>query len=135
MPMPSNFANLTPSEKLEARLKAWQYPEGVQFANKQMEQAYQKRVQMLIDVIKLKKPERVPVSISTGFYPFTYSGYSCRDPMYDYEKLGKAMMKFHTDFLPDVLASSGLYGPGRAFDVLDYKLYRWPGHGVPENTP
>jgi hypothetical protein len=89
---------------------------------------------MLIDVLKLKKPERVPVSISTGFFPFVYSGYTCRDPMYDYEKLGKAMMKFHTDFLPDVMAPSALYGPGKAFDILDYKLYRWPGHGVPENT-
>lgn len=133
--MPSDFDKLTPSEKLDARLRAWQYPEGVQFANKQVEQAYQKRVQMLIDVLKLKKPERVPVSISTGFFPFVYSGYSCRDPMYDYEKLGKAMMKFHADFLPDVMAPSALYGPGKAFDILDYKLYRWPGHGVPENTP
>ncbi len=135
MPMPPNFDKLTPSEKLDARLRAWLNPEGVPFASKQMEQAYQKRVQMLTDVIKLKKPERVPVSISTGFYPFVYSGYSCRDPMYDYEKLGKAMMKFHADFLPDVLASSGLYGPGKAFEILDYKLYRWPGNGVPENTP
>jgi uroporphyrinogen-III decarboxylase len=135
MPMPSDFANLTPSQKLDARLRAWQYPEGFQFANKKVEQAYQQRVQMLIDVVKLKKPERVPVSISTGFYPFVYSGYTCRDPMYDYEKLGKAMMKFHADFLPDVAAPSALYGPGKAFDILDYKLYRWPGHGVPENTP
>jgi uroporphyrinogen-III decarboxylase len=134
MPMPSDFDKLTPPQKLDARLRAWKHPEGIQFAGKQVEQAYQQRVQMLIDVIKLKKPERVPVSISTGFYPFVYAGYSCRDPMYDYEKLGAAMKKFHTDFLPDVLASSGLYGPGKAFDILDYKLYRWPGHGVPENT-
>ncbi len=129
------FDKLTPSEKREARLQAWQRAEGIQFANKEVEQAYLKRVQMLIDVVKLKKPERVPISISTGFYPFVYAGYSCRDPMYDYEKLGKAMMKFHADFMPDVMASSALYGPGRAFDIMDYKLYRWPGHGVPENAP
>jgi len=129
------FDKLTPSEKREARLQAWQHPEGIQFADKDVEQAYKRRVQMLSDVVKLKKPERVPISISTGFYPFVYSGYSCRDPMYDYEKLGNAMRKFHADFLPDVMATSALYGPGRAFEVMDYKLYRWPGHGVPENTP
>jgi uroporphyrinogen-III decarboxylase len=134
MPKPADFDKLTPSEKLEARLQAWQNPEGVQFATKEAEQAYKKRVQMLIDVIKLKKPARVPVSISTGFYPFAYAGYSCKDPMYDYKKLGAAMTKFHADFLPDVMASSALYGPGKAFEILDYKLYRWPGHGVPENT-
>jgi len=129
------FDKLSPAEKLDARFRAWQYPEGVQFANKEVEEAYQKRTQMLIDVVKLRKPERVPISISTGFYPFVYNGYTCRDPMYDYEKLGKAMMKFHADFMPDVMAPSALYGPGRAFDIMDYKLYRWPGHGVPENTP
>ncbi len=129
------FDKLTPSEKLEARLQAWQHPEGIQFADKEAEQAYKKRVQMLVDVVKLRKPKRVPISISTGFYPFVYSGYSCRDPMYDYEKLGNAMKKFHADFLPDVLATSALYGPGKAFEIMDYKLYRWPGHGVPENTP
>jgi hypothetical protein len=63
MPKPADFDKLTPSEKLEARLQAWQNPEGVQFATKEAEQAYKKRVQMLIDVIKLKKPARVPVSI------------------------------------------------------------------------
>ena len=129
------FDKLTPSEKLEARLRAWQHPEGIQFANKEVEQAYKKRVQMLIDVVKLKKPERVPVSISTGFYPFVYSGFTPRDAMYDYEKLGASMRKFHADFLPDVLATSALYGPGKALEIMDYKLYRWPGHGVPENTP
>ena len=135
MPKPADFDKLTPSEKLDIRLKAWQNPEGVQFANKQMEEAYKKRCQMLIDIVKLKKPERVPVSISTGFYPFVYCGYTCRDPMYDYEILGKALMKFHADFLPDVSSPAGLYGPGKALELLDYKLYHWPGHGVPENTP
>ena len=130
-----DFDKLTPSEKLDARLRAWQFPEGTQFKSKEVEQAYQKRVQMLIDVVKLKKPERVPVSISTGFYPFVYAGCSCQDAMYDYEKLGAAMKKFHADFLPDVMATSALYGPGRALEILDYKLYRWPGHGVPTNTP
>ena len=54
--------------------------------------------------------------------------------MYDYEKLGKAMKKFHADFMPDTAASAGLYVPGTVLEILDYKLYHWPGHGVPENT-
>jgi len=54
--------------------------------------------------------------------------------MYDTEKLGAAMKKFHADFMPDAAASCGLYVPGRLLEILDYKLYHWPGHGVPENT-
>jgi hypothetical protein len=134
MPKPADFDRLTPFEKLEARLKAWQGHEGIEFASKDKEKEYQFRTQILTDVVKLKKPARVPVTISTGFYPFEYAGYTCRDAMYDYDKLGKGMMKFHADFMPDAVASPGLYGPGPVFDLLDYKLYHWPGHGVPENT-
>jgi hypothetical protein len=54
--------------------------------------------------------------------------------MYDYEKLGYALRKYHTDFMPDVRGSSLLYGPGKAFEILDYKLYRWPGHGLPPTS-
>ena len=134
MPKPADFDKLTPTQKLEARLAAWQDHEGIQFASKEKEQDYRFRTQILTDVVKMKKPARVPALIATGFYPFHYAGVSCRDAMYDYEKLGKAVTKFHADFLPDAVASPGLYGPGKAFDVLDYKLYHWPGHGVPEDT-
>ena len=24
--------------------------------------------------------------------------------------------------------------PGKVFDILDYKLYDWPGHGVPDDA-
>ena len=89
---------------------------------------------MFADAFLMKKPKRVPVAIATGFYPFLYAGYTCKDAMYDYEKLGKAMKKFHADFMPDTAASAGLYVPGRLLEILDYKLYHWPGHGVPENT-
>ncbi len=134
MPKPANFDKLTPSQKLDARIEAWRDAEGIQFASKEVEKAYKERVQLLIDVVRLKKPARVPVSVSTGFIPFEYAGYTCKDAMYDYEKLDKSMMKFHADFLPDVAAPAALYGPGSAFELMDYKLYRWPGHGVPENT-
>jgi uroporphyrinogen-III decarboxylase len=40
-------------------------------------------------------------------------------------------MKYHVDFMPDTLAGTALYGPGKVLEILDYKLYRWPGHGVP----
>jgi len=120
---------------MEARLAAWQDHEGIEFADKEKEKEYRFRTRMLTDVVKLKKPARVPVLIATGFIPFAYAGYSCKDAMYDYDKLGKAMTKFHADFMPDAVASPGLYGPGKVFDLMDYKLYHWPGHGVPENAP
>jgi uroporphyrinogen-III decarboxylase len=55
--------------------------------------------------------------------------------MYDYERLGYALKKYHADFQPDSLASAPIYGPANIFELLDYKLYRWPGHGVSVNSP
>lgn len=134
MPKPENFDKLTPDQKRKARLDAWLNHEAIEFTNPEAEKGYRERAQLFIDVFLMKKPARTPVAISTGFYPFLYAGYSCKDAMYDTDKLGKAMRKFHADFIPDAAASCGLYVPGKLLELLDYKLYHWPGHGVPEDT-
>ncbi len=134
MPKPENFDKLTPDQKRQVRLEAWINHEGLKFTKPEAEKAYRERAQMFADAFLMKKPKRVPVAIATGFYPFNYAGYTCKDAMYDYEKLGAAMKKFHADFLPDAVASAGLYVPGKVLEILDYKLYHWPGHGVPENV-
>jgi len=90
---------------------------------------------MFIDVITLKKPERIPICPAMGFYPFAYASITSQEAMYDYEKLAFALRKYHMDFLPDSMASTALYGSGRVLEMLDYKLYRWPGHGVPASEP
>jgi hypothetical protein len=135
MNMDAQWQKLTPHEKLEARFKDFLSPQGVQFASPEVEQAYQRRVQMIRDVVQLKKPERVPVCPTIGFYPFAYAGVTAEEALYDYDKLGMALKKFHADFVPDSMAISPIYGSGKIFEILDYKLYRWPGHGVPSTTP
>ena len=132
--MEKQWNKLTPEEKFQERARQWKFPEGLQFVSPDVELAYQKRVQMILDAVQLRKPERVPVCPSAGFYPFAYAGVTAREAMYDYEKLGYALKKYHTDFMPDVRGSSLLYGPGKAFEILDYKLYRWPGHGLPPTS-
>jgi len=119
------------AEKFEARFNEFQAAEGVPFIGPDVKQAYQERVQMIKDAIQLKKPVRVPACPVIGTYPFNYTGVTVEEAMYDYGKLGFAMKKFHADFLPDTLAASFIHGPGKVLDLLDYKIYRWPGHGVP----
>ena len=36
--------------------------------------------------------------------------------------------------MPDGLGLTLGIVPGKLFDVLDYKLYDWPGHGTPEDA-
>src|SRR5512142_2040886 len=50
--------------------------------------------------------------------------------MYDYDKTIAAWKKFILDFQPDAHGGCVAPGPGPMFDILDYKLYSWPGHGV-----
>lgn len=133
--MDANWAKLTPAEKLEARFSAWLSPEGMQFAGPEAESDYKTRVQMIKDTVQVKKPVRVPVCPTVGFYPFAYAGVTPEEAMYDYERLGYALVKYHQDFLPDSLSSAPIYGPGKVFELLDYKLYRWPGHGVRSTSP
>jgi uroporphyrinogen-III decarboxylase len=126
---------MTPAKKMESRFAGWQAAEGVEFAAPEVKQAFQDRVQMIKDAVQLKKPTRVPVCPSIGFFPFAYAGVTAQEAMYDYGKLGQALYKYHQDFQPDSLSSAPIYGPGKVFELLDYKLYRWPGHGVSPESP
>ena len=133
--MDAQWKKLSPAEKFEAHFAEWISPQGVQFASPQAEQAYKERTQILKDVVQLKKPARVPICPNIGFYPFAYAGVTPEHAMYDTQELGYALKKFHADFQPDSLAAAAIYGNGRIFDMLDYKVYRWPGHGVAPSSP
>ncbi len=130
-----NWRKLSPSEKLEARFREWMSPKHIPFASPEVERAYTERAQMFKDVVQLKKPTRVPIYFHNGFYPVVYGGITPAEAMNDYAKLGAAVKKFNADFMPDSLPSSLYAGSARLFEILDYKQYRWPGHGVPDTSP
>jgi hypothetical protein len=131
---PDNWNKLTAVEKREARLQSWMDVSAMQFANEEAKARFQANTQMVKDVLALKKPQRVPVLPWIGVYPAEYGGITVEEAMYDYDKLGQAFTKFNVDFLPDNLVSASLMGPGKVFDMLDYKVYHWPGHGTPADT-
>jgi hypothetical protein len=43
--------------------------------------------------------------------------------------------KYHEDFEPDAYFAPTSIVPGRVLDILDFKLYQWPGHGVSRERP
>jgi len=132
--MEKKWAELSPEEKQGERFKSWLSPQGIKFASPDAEKLYRERVTRLIDVIQLKEPDRVPVTLSLGFFPAFYSKITPETAMYDYEKLSRAWLKFATDFDSDVFFSPGAIEPGKALETLDYKLYRWPGYGASPNV-
>jgi hypothetical protein len=123
------MTTLTREQKFEARFAEWASPQ-IQFATPEAEAAYKERVQMFVDAFRLKKPVRVPIMLNSGIVPFAHAGITTEEAMYDYEKLGYAFKKYNQDFQTDTVISCGMAGSGPLFDVLDYKLYQWPGRGV-----
>jgi hypothetical protein len=54
-----------------------------------------------------------------------------QEAMYDYDKCVAAFKKFILEVKPDMHIGAAAPGPGKFYEILDYKLYAWPGHGVP----
>ncbi len=131
---------LTPEEKQEALFQRWLNPKDpagnpLQFQSPEAAQAYKERIVRIRTAIELKKPDRVPVLILPSFFPVYHAGMTPQEVMYDYDKLHAAFKKFTLEFQPDAHLSATAPGPGRMFDILDYKLYSWPGHGVSPEHP
>ena len=124
----------TPDERFDARMRAWLEPAGVEFVSPDAERAYRERVGLLRDAIELKKPARVPIAPWMGLFPGLSSGLTARETYYDYDRLADAWMRFHADYPQDVLAFSINIVPTHLYDALDYRLYDWPGHGVPDDS-
>ena len=129
------WAEKTADEKLDYRLQAWLNPP-VTFASPEAAEAYQARVRRLADAILLEKtPDRVPVPLLTAeVYPAVWGGLTPYDAMYDYDRASKAFIDFNVEFQPDAMVPPGGGGPmpGRVLDLLDHRVFSWPGHGAPK---
>jgi len=126
-------AGLSPEEKLEKMFQSLVAPPGIDFVSTEAEKAYRERATRIKSAIQLKVPDRVPVIPLVGFFPAYYAGITTQEAMYDYEKACQAYEKYTFDFAPD--AHRGPYGLGQVYDIIDYKLFVWPGHGIGVNMP
>ena len=139
--MEKKWDEMTADEKQEVqfnKLMAPKDPGGndLKFQSKEAETAYKSSVTRLKDAIQMKKtPDRVPAALMPSMWPFINAGMTVEEAMYDYDKCVAAFKKFMLEFEPDMNIGAASPGPGKFYDILDYKLYAWPGHGVaPEHS-
>jgi uroporphyrinogen-III decarboxylase len=125
----------TPAEKREARFETWSAAEGVQFESPEAKASYNAAVARFRDVVLVEKtPDRVPVfPLGTFMVPQLY-GVTPFEAMYDTEKMLAAQLSFLRDYKPDYYTTPALIGCGKVFDILDYKQYRLPGHGIAKTS-
>ncbi len=117
-------------EKQEIQFENWLSGTGIPFVSREAEEAYKERVTLMKDAIQLRKPQRIPICPSAGFFPIQYAGFTMYEAMYDYDILTQAWEKYCRDFTPDAYNAPTTIVPGKALEILDFMLYQWPGHGV-----
>lgn len=133
---PDNWKDLTPNERLLKRLDHMVSARGINFIDEEAESAYKERATLIRDAVELKKiPARIPVFPSHGEYPFRHAGLTPYEMYYDHENetMVNAPLSFDLEFQPDV--GSILFPcSGILFEILDCKMLKWPGHGIPKES-
>ena len=133
--MDEKWVELSPDERREARFKLWLSPRGAKFSSPEAEKAYQERATRLIAAIQLKEPDRVPVMLPPGFSSAYCAGIPLQKAMYDYDELRRVWIKFLHDFETDAYHGPDLIFPGKVFEDIDFKSFKWPGHGLTPDAP
>jgi hypothetical protein len=134
--LPDNWAQMTPAQKREYRLNQFLNPTGIKFVSPEAAKTYKVRAQRIVDAFNVKEPDRLPVSLPVGNLPFNLHGITMHDAMYDIEKGIQACNAFNEKYSEELeYYSAPFAAPGKAMEILDYKLYAWPGHGLARNAP
>jgi hypothetical protein len=134
--MEKKWEEMSADEKQEAQFQKLLKPKDPQgndlkFQSPQAEAGYKASITRIKDAVQLKKtPDRVPIALLPSMFPFISAGMTIQEAMYDYEKCASAFRKFILEFKPDMHIGAAQAGPGKFYEILDYKLYKWPGHGV-----
>jgi uroporphyrinogen-III decarboxylase len=134
--LPDNWDELTPAQKREYRLNNYLKGEGINFVSPEAKKNFRIRAQRQVDVLNVKEPDRVPVNMPVGSLPAILYGINQRTAMYDYDKSIAACKAFNEKYSAELEYFASPFNiPGRIMDLLDYKLYSWPGHGLPDDAP
>jgi hypothetical protein len=127
-----NGSELTREQKHEERMTNWLSGTGINFRDARAERMYKERTLRQKKATMCEIPDRVPVQLPSANFPAYYSGYNLKTVMNDYEALERSWLKFMEDFYEDM---DSFFGPGLthsapAMEIIDYKSYKWPGHGL-----
>ncbi len=89
-----------------------------------------------MDAFNVKEPDRVPVNLPVGDLPNILQGVSMHTAMYDIEKAIGACKEFNKKYSDELeYYAMPFTAPGKAMEILDYKLYAFPGHGLSIDAP
>ncbi len=133
--LPENWGQLSPEEKRQHRLNGYLNSQGINFISQEAEKAYQLRTQRMVAVLNIQEPDMVPVSLPVGSLPLSLAGLNSYTAFHHQEKALEAYVKFNEQYSEELEYFAGpAVNSSKALEILDYKIYAWPGHGIPENA-
>jgi hypothetical protein len=103
-------------------------------AEQSPQQLHAERIQRAKDAAALGVPDRVPVFGPYQKYPYAFAGVSFKEAMNDYARARAACHTFLDYFQPDLDFGPVLAYPARAMEILGWKAFKWPGHGLPDDV-
>ncbi len=119
-------------EKRDERFKKWLNPTGVKFSSPEAAKKYKERATRMIKAVKIEIPDRVPVHFPAGSIVAYNAGLTLKEVLYDYSKIKPAWIKFLKDYDLDTADNPGFFS-GKVYEILDNKVTKWPGHGLPSS--
>lgn len=132
---PAEWAKMTPAQKREYRVNRFLNPD-IQFVSPEAAKRYKVRAQRMVDAYNVQEPDQVPIMLPVGNLPLIMHGVSMHQAMYEPEKGFEACNAFNEKYSEELdYFAMPMAAPGRAFEILDYKLYAWPGHGLSKEAP
>lgn len=129
---PENWRDLGVDERIQLRLKHVETAEGIAFDSPEAEKAWRRRLRILHNAIQCTGASRVPALPVVGSHLVKRAGITGRDTLYNYDCVMQPVLDFHKEFEPDVGIMTAPM-PARVWDMLDYKVYIWSGHGLPDS--
>jgi hypothetical protein len=134
--LPENWDQMTREQKKEHRMNRFLNPPGVSFVSPEAESKYKVRAQRQIDAYNVQEPDRVPVQLPIGNLPFNLIGLRMYDAMHDFEKAIQAVKSFNEQYAEELETMAyPMSLPGKVLEILDYRLYALPGHGLSQDAP
>ena len=91
-------------------------------------QLREERETRIMDAIRLKKTDRVPIICGMGYFPAKNAGIPCSAAYYDYNAWYKAYKETLTEYHADLIFPQN-FQPGKALEILGLHQTRWPGYG------
>ncbi len=134
--MSKPWEEMSREERQEARFERWLSGENIQFVSPQARADYRTKITRMKDAVQLKKvPDRVPVFPFFTFMPVTLFNATPAEVMYDGAKLVSIWKRYLSEYQPDFYVSPALVMHGPLLEKIGYRLYKWPGHNIPEKYP